>query len=208
MFDLLGQFGDINVFRSSVEEFEKRCEKYRHVMCKICRITRMDFTGSTDRNYPVCSECKERFNKWKRIDVSFFSLKDTGDREFRAIMEEFRIDFAKNLPVWYRKDDCNKRDPQYHLPEELIGLSVGEEMLIQRYSTYVPVVRYNKGQLGCKGHVCCFPQDGDDVFMELPRLPKSVNIVHVVKHYKGDNNEKNPSCLLYERKKYWMHYIG
>ena len=159
-------------------------------MCKICRITRMDFTGSTDRNYPVCSECKERFNKWKRIDVLFFSLKDTGDREFRAIMEEFRIDFAKNLPVWYRKDDCNKRDPQYHLPEELIGLSVGEEMLIQRYSTYVPVVRYNKGQLGCKGHVCCFPQDGDDVFMELPRLPKSVNIVHVVKHYKGDNNEK------------------
>ena len=130
-------------------------------------------------------------------------------------MEEFRIYFAKNLPVWYRPDDTDKQDPQYHMPEELSGLTIGEKMIIQRLSTYVPVVRYNKGQLGCKGHVCCFPQDGDVIFNELPRLPQHVNIVHVVKHYKSKSGEKTSFMFKIRRNVvlqalYWLkeHHPG
>ena len=137
------------LFKQSVKEFNSRCAKYKHTMCNICRITRMDFCGSTKYNYPVCNDCQTRFTEWN--DVSFFHAINSNQRDFMTKMEEFRIYFAKNLPVWYRPDDTDKQDPQYHMPEELSGLTIGEKMIIQRLSTYVPVVRYNKGQLGCKG---------------------------------------------------------
>ena len=87
-------------------------------------------------------------------------------------------------PIWLSSDGT----PQYHVPFELEGLSEGEKLLLQQISPYVPLQHLQKGSFGCKGHVCSFPQDINQVCLDLPRLPTDASIVNVVKHFRDKHN--------------------
>ena len=60
-----------------------------------------------------------------------------------------------SLPIWF--DDNNQ--VQYHVPPELAYLREAEKLLISLVSVYIPIFHLSKGQIGCKGHVCCFEKD-------------------------------------------------
>jgi hypothetical protein len=81
----------------------------------------------------------------------------------------------KLLPVWF-DDDHNVH---YEQPNELKILRLGEQLLIQRFSVFVPVVHIRNGIMGLKGHCCCFSQDVSEVANSLPR--KNVEVVVVTK---------------------------
>ena len=83
------------------------------------------------------------------------------------------------LPVWRDHSETH-----YHVPEELSSLREGEKLLIQQISVYVPLHHLSYGQLGAKGHIVSFPQDINEVCTVLPRLPKDVTSIRVVKHFK------------------------
>ena len=78
-----------------------------------------------------------------------------------------------NLPVWY--DSLGQI--HYELPEQLKNLRIGEQMMIQKLSLYVPIQYLRFGQLCCSGHVCAFPQDIHNICYILPRLPAQVTRV-------------------------------
>jgi len=90
-------------------------------------------------------------------------------------------------PVWYNIEG----EVQWHVPRVLSCLRIGEQMLIQRYSPYAPLVHIKNGTFGCKGHVCCFPKDITEVCHVFPRLPEDVKAVKMVRHYKDSNGEEN-----------------
>ena len=102
--------------------------------------------------------------------------------------EQQHVYLLKNeiLPVWYKHEDIlTKKNPQYHIPEELSSLTDGEILLIQRYSPLVPVFHMSKGTTGIRGHCVCFVQDSNSVCNELPR--KKCNIVKVIKTCEYEN---------------------
>ena len=84
-----------------------------------------------------------------------------------------------NLPVWY---DSQKKI-HYKLPKQLKDLRIGEQMMIQRLSLYVPIQYLRFGQTCCSGHVCTFPQDVQTICNILPRLPEDVTQVRVIKKF-------------------------
>lgn len=94
-------------------------------------------------------------------------------------------DMEDVLPIW-RQDDGVIR---YDLPEELKDLTHAEKLLISPLLVYVPLHHMEKGNIGCKGHVCCFEQDVASMSNILPRLPKDVALVRVIKKYKEDDGE-------------------
>jgi hypothetical protein len=89
------------------------------------------------------------------------------------------------LPVW--TDGNNVK--QFYVPDVLSCLREGERLLIQQISVYVPLHHLKFGQLGAKGHIVSFPQDIRTVCLELPRLPSSVTVIRVIKHFKIDDGE-------------------
>ena len=119
---------------------------------------------------------------------------------------------SKSLPVWI--DEHNH--VHHELPPQLQNLRKGEKLLIAMVSAYVPLHHLKKGQLGCKGHVCCFTKDLSDVCTTLPRLPSNVQLVKVIKRYKDDDGEINTKTFkirkqvvldaLYWLKKYHKFY--
>jgi hypothetical protein len=103
----------------------------------------------------------------------------------------------KILPVW---KDVNG-NVQYNLPHQLQDLSEAEKLLISPYLVYVPLHHMAKGQIGCKGHVCCFQQDVASISNILPRLPSDVSLVRVVKKFKEDTGEISSKIFTVRRKK-------
>ena len=120
-----------------------------------------------------CSTCHGVY-----LNSQFDTLNGQQCRTCSKVGKRFSID--NNIqPIWY--DD--KGMVQWHVPEELQGLRIGEQMLIQRYSPYVPLVHIKNGTFGCTGHVCCFPQDLGEVCHVFPRLPTDVKVVKMVRYY-------------------------
>ena len=89
------------------------------------------------------------------------------------------------LPIWYDDNGII----QYHVPEELNCLTIGEQLLIQRVSPYVPIIHIKNGTLGIKGHVCSFTQDIRGIAESLPRLPQDVKAVRLIRHYQSKSGE-------------------
>ena len=83
-------------------------------------------------------------------------------------------------PIWL---DGGKKE-RYDLPTELKDLRVGEQLLIQLYSPYVPVVHIKNGTLGIKGHCISFIQDIGAVANSLPRVNSKV--IRFVKQLNSD----------------------
>ena len=72
--------------------------------------------------------------------------------------EYYRMANPLSMPTW--NDGIKER---YDMPQELQNLREGEKLLIQKVSVYLPLLHLQYGQLGIKGHVCCFPQDVQEV---------------------------------------------
>lgn len=97
----------------------------------------------------------------------------------------------KLLPVWY---DDNKVC-HYDLPAELTDLRIGEQLLIQRFSCFVPLVHIRNGVMGLSGHCCCFKQEISEVIYSLPR--KTVQAIKVLKRTCDRNGlESNTSFVI------------
>ena len=102
------------------------------------------------------------------------------------------------LPLWYDTEG-NK---QYHIPPELFHLTEAEKLMIHMVSVYAPVFYLSMGQLGCKGHVCCFEKDLSGICTILPHLPSDVSIVKVIQTYKDNNNDIHSKAF-----KVWKQHV-
>lgn len=106
------------------------------------------------------------------------------------------INTPYNLPIW---KDINGII-HYEVPEELKGLRIGEQMMIQKLSLYVPIQYLRFGQLCCTGHVCAFPQDIQSVCNILPRLPDQITRVQVIKKFVIGNTAESATKSFVIRK--------
>jgi hypothetical protein len=145
--------------------------------CTSCRskILAKNFAG--DHAY-VCTKC--------------VCLKN--DQKLKMKPEEYYQ--QKNmLPVWYD----NKGKIHYEVPDELQGLTQCEKMLIQRLSIYCPVYHIYNGNMGIKGHTCCFRKQEQDTVSTLPR--SNIDLICVTKQSNNTSNDNHPEVhYLHARK--------
>ena len=156
----------------SLLEFEDQTKSLEYTMCDRCKQVKLGMTVRIMQNQAFCSNC------WTK----------------RNFEDTTRI---KQLPVWIDKDGQVKHD----LPLELMDLREGEKLLIQQVSPYVPLQHLSKGSYGCKGHVCSFLQNVQEICTILPRLPSDVNTVRVIKHFTLENEEigSHTFCIRKQR---------
>ena len=133
-----------------------------HKMCKKCRSVSLvkEFIQCRDGSGYVCSDCQ-------RTEDSYY----------------FQRGCNRLLPVWY--DDRNVA--RFDVPPELKELRLGEKLLIQRFSCFVPLVHIRNGVMGLKGHCCCFKQDVSEIASVLPH--RKVNAILVVKDVKDKHGK-------------------
>ena len=81
------------------------------------------------------------------------------------------------LPVWFDEN----HQVQYHVPQELQNLRLGEQLLIQRLSCFVPIVHIKHGIMGLHGNCVCFRQDIVDICNILPRT--RANAIKIIRSY-------------------------
>lgn len=167
---------EIHIPEISKEEFSKQAHAFDE--------------ANENLNYGYCQACKQVRLGMKTMKINFQNglLNCCGSCKFLswADIEQQR----KCLPTWVDKNG----KVQYHVPEELACLREGEKLLIQRLNVYVPVYHLYMGQTAAKGHCAAFRQDLGRIANTLPRLPKEVNFVQVIKKYKnkdGDIGEKH-----------------
>lgn len=91
------------------------------------------------------------------------------------------------LPVW--RDSVG--NVMYSLPDELVGLSVAEKLLIQRVAVFVPLHHIKNGTMGLTGHVCAFEQNINGFLTSLPRLREDVTMLKVLKAMKAEIGSKS-----------------
>ena len=147
----------------------------KHMRCCICQAVSMykDYTKvrGDDEKY-ICADCKQK-------NVDFFYKKGTNGL----------------LPVWY--DDHGA--VQYELSKELQDLRLGEKLLVQRFSCFVPIVHIRNGIMGLKGHCCCFKQEVCEVAKSLPRL--KVNAVKVLKGIQDSSGRLTEASFIIRKDK-------
>ena len=116
--------------KKSIIKFEKRCLEIKQQRCDLCRSVSLRLIISSTVHGNICGECKN--NKvWQYENPD------------------------SRLPIWYN----DEKIPQYTVPEELSCLREAEKLLISQVSVYIPLQHLSLGQLGAKGHVCCFEKD-------------------------------------------------
>lgn len=109
-------------------DFEKKVLELKHNICMICRCVSMNLEIVKYKGMEMCTMCRNR--------------------------KSHMYNQKTILPLWYDDNGI----PQYNQPEELAILREAEKLLIAQLAVYVPLHHIQKGQTGCKGHVCCFPQ--------------------------------------------------
>ena len=78
--------------------------------------------------------CHQKCNICRHVGL-FLDLNKANICKFCIRKKADRIPDPYNLPVWYDSNGVI----QYHLPEELQDLRIGEQLIIQRLSLYVPI---------------------------------------------------------------------
>ena len=68
-------------------------------------------------------------------------------------------------PIWF---DSNGTI-QWHVPSQLNGLSLQEELLIQKSAPYIPVIHLYNCSLGLKGHCVVFERESNGDICKLSR---------------------------------------
>ena len=125
----------------------------------------------------ICSECASITKREDYIPLQV--KKKLSSKEKAKHLQNYLLE-NDMLPVWYETKDIKKINPKFHIPDQLSRLSFGEKLLIQRYSAIVPIFHMGKGQKGIKGHCCCFFQDSNTIYDELPR--KKSDIIRVIRN--------------------------
>ena len=85
------------------------------------------------------------------------------------------------IPIWIDDEGVKRRD----VPVELECLTIAEKLLIQRVSPLIPIHHIKNGTLGIKGHVCSFMQNIDELASSLPKLPKEVKAIRMIRTHEG-----------------------
>jgi hypothetical protein len=111
-----------------LRQFEDKASELKHQFCQICMCASLCMTLVDHKGTIMCSLCRSR--------------------------KAYECDQSLTLPVWIDDEGTT----QYNLPEELACLREAEKLLIAQISAYVPLHHLRKGQLGCRGHTCCFSQ--------------------------------------------------
>ena len=91
-------------------------------------------------------------------------------------MEQHQLLVEHAMPIW--TDDTGEH--QFMLPHELQRLTIAEQLVIQKASPLIPILHIKNGTYGCKGHVCTFPQQINEICTTLPRLPSNVHVIKVI----------------------------
>ena len=160
------------VFDKATQEFEKQCSKISHSTCFICKSVSLSISLIIKKDSFICKLC---------------NTKHSYDKKDPYL-----------LPAWI---DKNNDKVHFELPNELLKLTEAEKLLIQRSSTYIPLVHMSKGQLGLHGHVCSFPQNVQDIVDVLPRLPEDITIVKVIRKTNDTEGNINIRSFRVRRKK-------
>ena len=168
-----GRSNESNRSRQTIEEmlkFEYKMKTLQLQTCSVCRENRLDFSekdkeSATRCEEVICSTCRTK--KHKESDY-----------------------FLKNNfhPVWYERDsegvmkfgEDGKPVVRYDIPSELKDLTMSEKLLIRRCSPMIPSMHIKDGIYGINGHCVCFPQDINNMCMELPQTETSM--VTFVRH--------------------------
>ena len=168
---------------ASIFQFENKMLQKTMQICGACHgkfLSNNILKKNAYNRSSVCNTCQ---------NVKGFQFDKTikEEKNYQKQLEDF---YLRNemLPVWYKTDDIDKKEPQYHIPNELKEMTLTEQLLIQIYSAYVPVFCINrKGNVGYKGHCVCFPQDLNQVCESLPRT--KTDVIRVIKKYIQSNEE-------------------
>ena len=168
-----GRSNETNRSRQTIEEmlkFEYKMKTLQLQTCSVCRENRLEFSekdkeSATRCEEVICSTCRTK--KHKESDY-----------------------FLKNNfhPVWYERDsegvmkfgEDGKPVVRYDIPSELKDLTMSEKLLIRRCSPMIPSMHIKDGIYGINGHCVCFPQDINNMCMELPQTETSM--VTFVRH--------------------------
>ena len=168
-----GRSTESNRSRQTIEEmlkFEYKMKTLQLQTCSVCRENRLEFLekdkeSATRCEQVICSTCRTK--KHKESDY-----------------------FLKNNyhPIWYERDsegvmkfdDDGKPVVRYDIPSELKDLTMSEKLLIRRCSPMIPSMHIKGGIYGINGHCVCFPQDINNMCMELPQTETSM--VTFVRH--------------------------
>ena len=107
----------------------------------------------------ICNCCME----WVMVDSFQHNFKCSTCKSHKYTKNHF----LKNnyQPIWI--DENNQA--QYHVPNELRGLSLHEELLIQKNAAYVPIIHVYNGSFGMKGHCIIFERESQGDINKLPR---------------------------------------
>jgi hypothetical protein len=142
-------------------------------------------------NHHVCTRCNE------------CSLGLNVDRKsvcLRCRTKTSKNDYTKDngmLPLWVDEDGVDRMD----VPDALACLTIAEKLLIQRISPLVPIVHVKNGTLGIKGHVCSFMQDITEVASTLPKLPKDVTAIKMIRTYMGSDGLPSTTSYIVNRQR-------
>lgn len=99
------------------------------------------------------------------------------------------------LPIWFDDNGI----AQFHVPDELKDLRLGEMLLIQRLCCYVPIVHIRNGTMGLSGHCVCFRQNIRDVAKVLPR--RNLPVIKVVRATVNKQGEEKFHTFMIRREK-------
>ena len=152
-------------------DFEDQCKKIKHKHCHTCKSVSINLSlHHSSRKKGVKDICKDCHKKAQKAKGKYNPI----------------------LPTWI--DDNN--NVRYDLPKELTCLREAEKLLICQYLPFIPLHHLKKGQLGMKGHVCCFLQDVDHVCTTLPRMPSDVRYVRVIRTFKDSSGEISKQAFV------------
>ena len=140
----------------AIRDFESKMKDVHHKKCDLCKsVSLLLETKLFPNGLNICNDCVVHQRQNRKPD-------------------------ELNLPIY--KD--HQGVVQHTLPDVLLGLTIGEQLLMQQISCFIPLYHMKFGQIGSRGHVCAFPQDISEVCNVLPRLPTEVSVVKVIKQYK------------------------
>ena len=168
---VLGRSRETKRQRRNIEEifkFEYKMRTLQLETCKVCLENKLVFSKkeawSMDAEGEIgnvtCDNC--RTNKCSETD---YYLK----MNLQPIWFERRADGDLRL------DEEGNPVPRYDIPNELKSLTMAEKLLIRRCSPLIPSHHIKNGTYGIFGHCVAFPQNIDEMCMDLPQ--KESNMV-------------------------------
>jgi hypothetical protein len=202
----------VKFYRGTNEVITKRQVRVREAMYMF------EYNNKCQR-IKICPSCKENVMIHPRnrteLDEYFTprSVKharcEKCKRDDNVMADSNYYENTNRHPVWYEHDismgemllrSDGKPIVKYNIPDELIDLRLGEKLLIQRFSPYIPTQHIRNGTYGIKGHCVTFPQDITCICNELPqRKEKLLTFIRYMSN--KDNTSTYPKQYVIRRKK-------